>query len=136
MLLTFASKSFTSSAISFWIVSSSKSLTNDITKVKFFKCTSTKLQKSKVCQKYKYKIQNYNNLEILNKEFVFLNSVQSSSQPVREAIACWKSGQPSQCANYIFAPSLAALHVLSQHSSLCSRYFCSLRHSLTYMRLA
>ena len=72
----------------------------------------------------------------MNTEFIFFNSVRSSLQPVRKAIACWKSGQPIQCANYIFALSLADLHVLSQHSSLCSRYFCSLHHSLTYMRLA
>ena len=84
----------------------------------------------------KVQVQNYNNLEILNKEFIFLNSVRSSLQPVRKAVACWKSGQPIQCANYIFAPLLTDLHVLSQHSSLCSRYFCSLLHLLTYMRLA
>ena len=84
----------------------------------------------------KVQVQNYNNLEILNKEFIFFNSVRFSLQPMRKALACWKSGQPIRCANYIFAPSLADLHMLSQHSSLCSRYFCLLGHSLTYIHLA
>ena len=74
----------------------------------------------------------------VEKEFLILNSVRSSLQPVSKTFACWKSGQPIQCTNTclastaacaldISAPSLIDLHALSRvaNTSACALHICS-----------
>ena len=61
-------------------------------------------------------------MEILNTEFLFLKYVQSSLQPEKKNVDCWKSGQPIKSTVHKFAPSHTDL-LNRVANSLSSRYF-------------